>query len=336
MTSILYNALMAALDGIVAWVLLKQRRPRWVTIACASLAGLAAVAWAVMLGEDSFGVFRLLAYGVFAHAAVLLAIAAAVLAAIPPLVAVDAFLIEPTWLEVSHVRLSSPKLRRSLRIAVVADLQTDVIGDYERRVLRRVMEERPDLIVMPGDYVQAWGAERRAALRSQLREALREAGFRAPLGVYAVEGNVDNEGWPSAFEGLNVACFVTTAAIDVDGLRITGLTLADSFNPGLRVRPVDAFHIVVGHAPDFALGDVRADLLIAGHTHGGQVQLPFIGPLITFSTVPRTWGAGGVVDLGGRTLVVSRGIGMERGYAPRLRFLCRPEIVVIDVSPGGP
>ena len=55
---------------------------------------------------------------------------------------------------------------------------------------------------------------------------------------------------------------------------------------------------------------------------------------MTFSRVPRSWAAG-VTDLGrGRTLVVSRGTGLERGRAPRMRFLCRPEIVVLDVHPG--
>ena len=71
---------------------------------------------------------------------------------------------------------------------------------------------------------------------------------------------------------------------------------------------------------------------MAGHTHGGQVQVPGFGPVVTFSRVPAEW-ADGVTSLsGGRTLVVSRGIGMERSYAPRLRFFCRPEIVVIDLE----
>lgn len=100
-----------------------------------------------------------------------------------------------------------------------------------------------------------------------------------------------------------------------------------------RVAPQEQFHIVLGHRPDFALGDIHADLLIAGHTHGGQVQLPFIGPLTTRTDVPRDW-AVGVTDIGdGRTLVVSRGTGLERHHAPRLRFMCRPEIVVIDLHP---
>jgi predicted MPP superfamily phosphohydrolase len=107
----------------------------------------------------------------------------------------------------------------------------------------------------------------------------------------------------------------------------------DSFDPRCEVAAADRFQVVVGHSPDFALGRVDADLLVAGHTHGGQVQLPFVGPIITHSLVPRRWASGTTELDGGRTLVVSRGIGMERNYAPRLRFFCRPEIVVIDVAP---
>jgi len=93
----------------------------------------------------------------------------------------------------------------------------------------------------------------------------------------------------------------------------------------------------VGHSPDFALGDVRANLLLAGHTHGGQVQLPFIGPLLTVSRVPRRW-ASGVTHLAddNKALIVSNGVGMERRHAPRIRFLCPPEVIIIELVPTRP
>ena len=114
---------------------------------------------------------------------------------------------------------------------------------------------------------------------------------------------------------------------------MTGLGYADSANTQLMIPAADRFHIVFGHMPNFARGQVAADLLVAGHTHGGQVRMPWIGPIITLSAVPRAWAAGVTALSGGRTLVVSRGTGLERGHAPRLRFLCRPEIVVIELVP---
>ena len=101
----------------------------------------------------------------------------------------------------------------------------------------------------------------------------------------------------------------------------------------LKNTNFNRFTIILGHNPNFSLKRPKADLYLAGHTHGGQVQLPFIGPLITLSDVPKEQ-AHGRSDLpDGTTLIVSRGIGMERYDAPRLRFFCPPEIVVIDLIP---
>jgi predicted MPP superfamily phosphohydrolase len=75
---------------------------------------------------------------------------------------------------------------------------------------------------------------------------------------------------------------------------------------------------------------VPVDLALAGHTHGGQVVLPFVGALYTKTSLPRAY-ASGLHDFGGILVNVSAGVGMERGTAPQIRFLCPPEISVIDV-----
>ena len=98
--------------------------------------------------------------------------------------------------------------------------------------------------------------------------------------------------------------------------------------------PTDV-RIVFAHRPDvlYALHrDTRVDLVVAGHTHGGQVQIPFYGPPITLSSVPRLVGAGGLHDVDGRRVYVSRGIGWEHGHAPRVRFLCPPEVSVLHLG----
>ncbi|HEU4339822.1 MAG TPA: metallophosphoesterase, partial [Planctomycetota bacterium] len=229
-------------------------------------------------------------------------------------------------------RIVSAKVKRPLKIAIIADIQTDEIGDYERRALELAKAENPDLVLFAGDYLQEHDDARRKVLIRDLRVLLKECGFK--FGV-AVEGNCDYDDWPEIFEGTGVELTRETREYRHGDVQITALSLMDSeYANQAKIGPSERFHIVLGHIPNFAEGNVQADLLVAGHTHGGQVRLPGIGPLITLSRIPRSWAAG-LTELGDRTLIVSRGIGMERGPAPRLRFLCRPELVIVDVVPGG-
>ncbi len=350
--TLLYNLVMLAVDVVALRQVGRRKR---LSVGCLAVAGAAAVAIALgtLLGggfEDHFGIFRLWAYGVFLHGVVLLtgiailwrrdrpwwAGGAVVGALAAALVAVDAFLVEPHWLEVSYYRIASAKISRPARIVVVADLQTDRIGPYERAVLRRVAEEKPDVILLAGDYLQA-RREDEDGLRRELHDLLRETPLSAPRGVFAVQGNVDGPQWKEVFAGLDVTAVTAQQSFDLGDLQLTCLGLDDSYRAGLKLdnpRP-DRFHLVLGHSPNFALGQIAADLLVAGHTHGGQVRVPGVGPLIIHARVPLRWAAGLTELPGGGRLLVSRGIGMERGYAPPMRFLCRPELVVIDLTPEG-
>lgn len=355
--TLLYNLVMLLVDVAAIW-LVSRRKGLIVWCGAMACAGTVAAGLAVILAlyceearrfDNHFAIFRLWAYGVFLHGVVLLAATAilwrrsrpwmaggAALGAIAAiLVVADAFWIEPHWLEVSHYRIASPKVRRPLRIVVVADLQTDRFGQYERDVLRRALSEKPDLILLAGDYLQAsWPEEK--VLRRQLQEFLREIRFTAPLGVFAVRGNVDPRNLHDVFADVDVTAVTTGRSFDLGELQLTCLGLHESFDTRLKVANIrpDRFHLVLGHVPNFALGQIEADLLVAGHTHGGQVRIPWIGPVITHSRVPNAWAAG-LTDLpGGGKLLVSRGIGMERDNAPPMRFLCRPELVVIELTPA--
>jgi predicted MPP superfamily phosphohydrolase len=324
----------------------------------ALIGAIALLATSVLLTKlvfhDAFATMRLISWSAFVHLPVLLAGSAVLARASWPrlsaaagavalaivAIGVDAFFVEPRMLYVKHVTVESARVGEPLRIVVLADIQTDWVGDYERDALATAMAEEPDLVVLPGDYVQKETPEEYAEQAALFRQMILDSGIAdAPLGAWAVQGNVEWPGvWQEAlYEGTGVHAVAEDASVDLGAVTLTSLSFRSGFDTGLRVeRPEgDDLHLVLSHGPDFALGDIDADVMIAGHTHGGQVQLPGIGPLITYSKVPRAWADDTTVFPDGRTLVVSRGVGMERRWAPRLRFFCRPQIVVVDVVPMG-
>ncbi len=350
--TLLYNIAILIVDLAAIWIV---RRRLGLLAWLATMGSAAAVTFlaAAFLGgcfENHFGFLRLWSYGVFLHGPLLLmasaflwrriyprlAVAAALVMLVVLAVGVDAFLVEPHWLDVAHYQVTSDTIRRPLRIVVVADLQTDSLGPYEEAVLRLTMEAKPDLILLAGDYLQPATWREYEILQRKLHKYLQEIHFSAPVGVFAVQGNVDGYGWHEVFEGGDITVVEQTKSFDLGDMRLTCLGRNDSFSTMTTVQNEEPkqFHVVLGHSPNFVLGKIDADLMVAGHTHGGQVRLPGIGPMITHARIPHSWAAGMTDMPNGRRLFVSRGIGMERDYAPRMRFLCRPELAIIDLVPS--
>jgi predicted MPP superfamily phosphohydrolase len=334
----------------------KYREKPSIYIAALAIYAMVAVACPLFLTQGLFQLANLYAYGIFLGGPAILGIAAyfaylgklkntsllmLLMALSVVAIGVDAFVVEPHLLESTHMTVTSSKVKRPITVAVVSDLQTDHVNGYDQNALESVLKEKPDLILMPGDYVQCLNSEQQSLEMAKFRDLLKTLKFSAPMGVYAVRGNSEGDDWPLEFTGTGVHAAENTTLYELPDLDITGLSFQDSFNSHLNAQNDDAvkdvppgkFHIIFGHGPDFALAHPPADLLIAGHTHGGQVRLPFIGPLITLSKVPRAWAAGKNKIDKDTTLIVSRGIGMERQCAPRLRFLCRPQIIFVTIVP---
>jgi uncharacterized protein len=244
------------------------------------------------------------------------------------------FCYEAYNLKVRHYEIRSAKLSAPMRIAVAADIQTDRPKAYDAKAMARMMAEQPDFVVFAGDNIQTrnWTAYKEGT--AALNAILRDANIATSLGAIAVRGNTDHEPlWRVNFADLPVQILVGERIELANGVVVDGLSMQQSFGRELELPATDAFHIVVGHCPNFALSAIAPDLMIAGHSHGGQVAIPGLGPLIKGSSVLRAWAAGHTEIAPGRHLVVSTGIGPERGNAPRLRFFCPPEIVIIDLLP---
>ena len=256
-----------------------------------------------------------------------------------------ASLVEPERLVLERAELELDTRRdgdRPLRIGILADLQCEEVGDHEREAVERLMAERPDLILLAGDYHQGAGGklgEELPALRSLIRR------LDAPGGVFAVQGDVESVAEArQVMAGTGVRVLVDQIErvrvgdrrVSIAGIELTywsrsaRRTLAE-----LEGRAGDGdIRIALAHRPDAVLQlppDPRVDLTVAGHTHGGQVQLPVVGPLTISSRVPRRVGAGGLHELDGRWIYISRGVGAERGQAPRLRLGAVPEVSLITL-----
>jgi predicted MPP superfamily phosphohydrolase len=272
-------------------------------------------------------------------------------------VALDAFWIEPYWIEVTHHHVFAP-LASPLKIAHLTDIHTRGLGRRERRMLALLESERPDLIVITGDTVSNGGFDdifretprrlkqvrpkthgQRLARENEGRyEMCREVLKRlhAPLGVWLVRGNWEHW-WPVGderefYESVGVNFLLNEGRCVRDDIWIVGFDDAVVGSPSLEAAlvgvPTSAFKIALFHSPDyFERVAGQYNLAFAGHTHGGQVRLPFLRP---FWLPP---GCGrfleGWYEQDGSRMHVSRGIGTS---SLDVRFFCRPELAVITVG----
>lgn len=266
------------------------------------------------------------------------------LALLPAALGVYASFIEPAWLVVERTDIRVPAERAGrarVRIGVVSDLQFSHVGAHERRAVRRLNEQHPDVILLPGDIHQGSDEE----FREQLLDIRRLLGtLRAPGGVFFVEGDQeDGAEARAALRGTGIRLLDNeTARIRIRDRRLAVLGLHLSPGAGRGVAALRRFRdvrdpreigLVLAHRPDWVsfLPAHSDDLMVSGHTHGGQVQVPYAGPPTVASNVPRGVGAGGLHVLDGHRLYVTRGVGVERGQAPKLRIGSPPEVSVLTL-----
>jgi uncharacterized protein len=240
--------------------------------------------------------------------------------------------VEPYWLEVTHVRVATAKLAhgaKPIRIVHISDVHSDPMVRLEDKLPDVIAVEHPDVIVFTGDAINSQdGLPSFRALMTKLAKI-------AP--TYAVRGNWDVWYWHDTdlFGGTGVVELTDTAQpLAGTALWLAGLPYGHGAKLEQVIAPIPktSISVLLFHTPDEIehASTLGIDLYLAGHTHGGQVALPFYGALVTYSKFDKAFEAG-KYQIGSTTLYVNRGIGMEGGRAPRIRFFARPEVTVIDL-----
>jgi predicted MPP superfamily phosphohydrolase len=257
-----------------------------------------------------------------------------------------AFFVEPNRLVTRQqtIQLENwPRDLDGLRIAVLSDIHSGgafIDNNKLRLIVERTNQLQPEIIVILGDYMSGNGRGSERVEPEIFSTILKD--LRAPLGVYSVLGNHD--WW---YNGSKVRQGLEQNGIKVldnEVLKVEGrgngfwlAGLADLWTRPQRIEatiekvPVGEPVIALSHNPDiFPHIPLRVPLLLAGHTHGGQVSLPFIGPVIEPSDFGQRFVAGHVVE-SGHHLFVTTGIGTS--IVP-VRFGVPPEIVLLTLRKG--
>jgi predicted MPP superfamily phosphohydrolase len=241
--------------------------------------------------------------------------------------------VEPYWLEVKTISLRTEKLiQTSFRIVHISDLHCDNKPRSEKRLIELVNAAKPDIIVFTGDTLRLHTPAGLPRFKDTMKS------LQAPLAKLAILGNVDIWYLPdldffggTGFQQLDAK----TVRLKKNGeeICISGLNceFPDYLGELLQSIPENRFSIFLYHYPDLIedINDLNVDLYLAGHTHGGQIALPFYGALITLSKFGKKYESG-MYTVGHTILYVNRGIG---GHATNIRFFARPEITIFDIGP---
>ncbi|HEU0054399.1 MAG TPA: metallophosphoesterase, partial [Longimicrobium sp.] len=252
-----------------------------------------------------------------------------------------AFLVEPRWLQVTRTKIHRRGLHPALegfRVALLTDLHAGAGTPMSvvRRACRAAVAARPDLVALTGDF-----AADDAPGFGEVLDAL--GCLRAPYGVYAVPGNHDHivgiDRWRRDVADQPAVVDLTNDArvLDIGGARlcVAGVDDYSLGDPSLEALPPPEardFTLLLAHDPDQAERARRVcdavDLIVSGHTHGGQVRLPFVGAvknpaeredLYEEGLRRRPW----------TQVYTSRGVGTVHVPA---RFLCRPEVALLELT----
>ncbi len=237
---------------------------------------------------------------------------------------------------------SLPATTEPIRIALLSDIHTGnavMRPDRLASIVQAVNDAAPDIVVLAGDFVIGESA-RGTAHRAQELHPL--AGLRAQDGVFAVLGNHDHWTNPDAIRTSLMRAGVTVLENDarrIGPIALIGIDDRFSRNDDIpkslgRAAAIGGLPIVLTHSPDLVTDlpdEVR--IVLAGHTHCGQMVAPFVGPIVRYhhgnSLYDQRYRCGRINE-NGRSIFVTAGVGS--GAVP-LRFGAEPDWWLIELRP---
>ncbi|MBH8572884.1 metallophosphoesterase [Nostocaceae cyanobacterium CENA369] len=248
-------------------------------------------------------------------------------------------LIEPNWIEVNSLQLTLPHLSSEFngyRIVQISDIHRDrwMTPQRLRRIVRLVNRQKPDLVAITGDLITRHSSKLIASVGVPLAQLTPKDKTVAVLGNHDYENNTKAIIQVLAQSGVSLLsndvytlqrgnAMLHIAGVDDVGMGKARLDLV------IQQLPSEGEAILLVHEPDFAntsAATERFDLQLSGHSHGGQVRLPFFKPLV----LP-PWGEQyywGKYQVGNMLLYTNRGLGMTGLH---LRLFARPEITVFTL-----
>ena len=252
-------------------------------------------------------------------------------------------------LTVNNYELASDKVRENFRIVVLADLHDHRFGEKNEKLVEKVLEQQPDLVLLDGDFLNRDSEDASVPL-----DLIRSFDGRVPL--YFALGNHEidymNAGHPNLIqeiEALGVPVLEEEYVdLNIKGtpVRLGGMYAYAFSKDGENVVPepeksfledfvdTDALKLMLSHRPDsFVFGDAsklwNIDLVMSGHDHGGQVVVPFLGGLYGGDQGYFPEYIHGMYEKDQMQIFVTSGLGSHVQLLPR--FNNPPEIAVIDV-----
>lgn len=247
-----------------------------------------------------------------------------------------------------------PSALQGFKIGLLTDIHSSFIVSNKliRAAGQLIMSEKPDVIVMAGDYISGSTKFLSGSIGEFKKEYLIGCAnslsqLKAPFGVYGVLGNHDFWSGP---EVVKIICETFSKQIGVVWLRNSSVVINkggasfrlsgvdDYWEPSCSLTSAckgistEAIKILLSHNPDIneeiTLARERIDLVLSGHTHGGQVVVPFLGQPVMPSKFGQKYRVGLVRD-GDRQTYISRGVGCL--LAP-VRLNCLPEVTVLTLT----